>query len=469
MKKIAVFVLLLGACVLNAEEMRFVTTLSSPLGTFAQLETADPSALSSVPLVNFCNSRASAGTVTLQGADTYIQTLALKNATVLGGNTPEYRISGALSVNNNSEVTGGRLLANTATLSGASSAKSKVEDTLYAASLKVKGAKTANLTIPGQVQTSGSGNNDELEWSNIYTKDYKSDGTESGGNTYTSYLLKSKGGDVVDCEQLCGSSYDKSNYGGKCKNRNAELGKSDPLREYYWYMTGKTAKTEEDCYSCVPNKNRVFRTLTQEYNVYFYDQYKQIDSHPHWNSETCSALKSCPNGYQQENGNYSGCHKKYTFTPTLKEATAYFVGGVQTAASLGGRETTQDGCPVWSGASRYFPHNSSTKDGLVINGSWCTNKYAGRPSGSRDLCKKCDYHYPTCYNACVHDEDWKGLDALRGQGQAKEVSSKCCGLNVSEGRSLSARQFAGVSSSACLAPKAQPNYTFRVYVCESVK
>ena len=143
MKKIAVFVLLLGACVLNAEEMRFVTTLSSPLGTFAQLETADPSALSSVPLVNFCNSRASAGTVTLQGADTYIQTLALKNATVLGGNTPEYRISGALSVNNNSEVTGGRLLANAATVSGASSAKSKVEDTLYAASLKVKGAKTA--------------------------------------------------------------------------------------------------------------------------------------------------------------------------------------------------------------------------------------------------------------------------------------------------------------------------------------
>ena len=176
--------------------MTFVTTLSSPLGTFAQLETADYSATTSVPLLNFCNTRASVGTVTLKGANSYLQTVYLKNGTTLGGNTPEYRISGTLSVNNNSEVTGGRLLANTATVSGASSAKSKVEDTLYAASLKVKGAKTASLTIPGQVQTSGQGGDDELEWSNIYTKDYKSDGSANGSKSYTSYLLKSKGENV---------------------------------------------------------------------------------------------------------------------------------------------------------------------------------------------------------------------------------------------------------------------------------
>ncbi|WP_428057496.1 hypothetical protein [Candidatus Avelusimicrobium alvi] len=194
MKRVlTVLVLLSGACVLHAEQMTFVTTLSSPLGTFAQLETADYSATTSVPLLNFCNTRSSAGTVALKGADTYLQTLSLKNGTTLGGNTPEYRISGTLSVNNNSEVTGGRLLANTASLSGASSAKSKVEDTLYAASLKVKGAKTPALTIPGQVQTSGTGDGEAMHWSNIYTKDYKcANGTcsETGG-AYTSYLLKS--------------------------------------------------------------------------------------------------------------------------------------------------------------------------------------------------------------------------------------------------------------------------------------
>ena len=200
MKRVlTVLVFLSGAYILHAEQMTFVTTLSSPLGTFAQLETADYSATTSVPLLNFCNTRASVGTVTLKGANSYLQTLSLKNGTTLGGNTPEYRISGTLAVNAGGEVEGGRLLANTATVSGASSAKSKVEDTLYAASLKVKGAKTAGLTIPGQVQTSGQGGDDELEWSNIYTKDYKSDGSTTGSNSYTSYLLKSKGGTVVDC------------------------------------------------------------------------------------------------------------------------------------------------------------------------------------------------------------------------------------------------------------------------------
>ena len=167
MKRVlTVLVLLSGAYILHAEQMTFVTTLSSPLGTFAQLETADYSATTSVPLLNFCNTRSPAGTVTLKGADTYLQTLSLKNGTTLGGNTPEYRISGTLSVNNNSEVTGGCLLANTATVSGASSAKSKVEDTLYAASLKVKGAKAASLTIPGQVQTVGTGSGLTMYWSN---------------------------------------------------------------------------------------------------------------------------------------------------------------------------------------------------------------------------------------------------------------------------------------------------------------
>ena len=197
MKRVlTVLVLLSGACVLHAEQMTFVTTLSSPLGTFAQLETADYSATTSVPLLNFCNTRSSAGTVALKGADTYLQTLSLKNGTTLGGNTPEYRISGTLSVNNNSEVTGGRLLADNASVSGASAAKSKVDNTLYITAATVKGAKTAVLTLPSQVET-GASSDDVLDfdmhWSDQYKKDYKCTGgscTESGKG-YTSYLLKS--------------------------------------------------------------------------------------------------------------------------------------------------------------------------------------------------------------------------------------------------------------------------------------
>lgn len=179
-----------------ANQMQFVTTLSSPMGTFAALETADSSVVSSAPLVNFCNTRAPAGEITVKGADAYISVLALKNGTVLGGNTPEFRISSALGVNNNTTVTGGRLMANSASLSGASSAKSKVEESLYVASVKLKGAKTEALTIPGQVQTGAHGANtagNEMRWSNEYKKDYRCTGSscsESGG-PYTAYLLKS--------------------------------------------------------------------------------------------------------------------------------------------------------------------------------------------------------------------------------------------------------------------------------------
>lgn len=194
MKKVfLVLSLLSGAILLNAEQMQFVTTLSSPLGTFAQLETADYGAVASVPLVNFCNSRASVGAVRLKGANAYLQTLNLKNGTTLGGNAPEFRIAAGLNVNNGATVEGGRLVSNAATVSGASSAKSKVEEVLYANSIKVKGAKTSALTIPGQVQTGGAGDGTELKWSNIYTKDYKcTNGTCSeAGGAYTSYLLKS--------------------------------------------------------------------------------------------------------------------------------------------------------------------------------------------------------------------------------------------------------------------------------------
>ncbi len=327
MKKIAVFVLLLGACVLNAEEMKFVTTLSSPLGTFAQLETADPSSLSSVPLVNFCNSRASAGTVTLQGADTYIQTLALKNATVLGGNTPEYRISGTLSVNNNSEVTGGRLLANAATVSGASSAKSKVEGVLYASALKVKGAKTAGLTIPSQVQTSGeTGGGDEMEWSNIYTKDYKSDGSANGSDSYTSYLLKSKSATPVEpesyehepyvktvqaakvCGQLSYVKYCGSNHTSGDKEKNA----------HYYYADNITQTSNwknQNCNMCQWGTSRVpFGGEVKKSDTSYTNPYNGITDCPsgYTDAQLCQnncnpAVKNCSFVCLKTAANITGC------------------------------------------------------------------------------------------------------------------------------------------------------------------
>lgn len=165
--------LLSGLSVIHAEQMKFVTTLSAPLGTFAQLETADPSAVTAVPLVNFCNSRSGTGKVSLKGANAYLQTLNLKNGTTLGGNAPEYRIGGTLNAASEGELTGGRLLADKVNVTGSSEAKSSVTETLYADTLTVKGAKTDSLIIPGQVETAPGESSGGLEWSNAYPCDYE--------------------------------------------------------------------------------------------------------------------------------------------------------------------------------------------------------------------------------------------------------------------------------------------------------
>lgn len=207
MKKILAFMLLpLCACVCGGEEMRFITTLSSPVGTFAQLETADPQYYTEAPVVNYCNTWVSSGKMTLAGANAYVAQMTLSPGVTLGGNAPEYRVSGSSGIvmYGGGRITGGRLMANKVAFTTMGQSKSDVENTLYVPSASFRGAKATNLTIPGKVQTANQGSGEELEWSNIYTSDYtcndKGKCQEAGGS-YTSYLLKSKGGEVVTaCE-----------------------------------------------------------------------------------------------------------------------------------------------------------------------------------------------------------------------------------------------------------------------------
>ena len=85
MKRFFIYaVLALIPASIQAEDLQFVTTLSSPLGTFSQLETADPTTAAVSPVVNFCNTRTSTGRIELRGANAYLQNLTLKNGTTLG-------------------------------------------------------------------------------------------------------------------------------------------------------------------------------------------------------------------------------------------------------------------------------------------------------------------------------------------------------------------------------------------------
>ena len=103
----AILFLLAFPLLLSAENMQFVTTLSSPVGTFAQLETADPTTMAKAPVVNFCNTKTSVGSIALNGANSYIQRLNIKGGSTLGGNIKEFRVQNTMQINTDTSVKGG--------------------------------------------------------------------------------------------------------------------------------------------------------------------------------------------------------------------------------------------------------------------------------------------------------------------------------------------------------------------------
>lgn len=311
-----------------AEDLKFVTTLSSPMGTFAQLEAVDPSVLTAVPLVNFCNTRSPAGSVSVKGANAYLGVLALKSDTTLGGNVPEYRVESALNAASGGSLEGGRLLASSVSVSGAASAKNKVDEILYVSSIKVKGAKTPALVIPGQVQSSGAGNNEELQWSNVYNKDYKCTGaacSETGGSSYTSYLLKSAQAPepdsyvhepylkTVKAAKVCGSvSYVTLDGYGSSKNGDAEK------NAHYYYADNITQTSNvktQSCSMCQAGKPRVmWGGDVSKFNTSYSNPYNGITACPsgYTDVQLCQnncdpAVKNCSFMCVKTPANISGC------------------------------------------------------------------------------------------------------------------------------------------------------------------
>ena len=166
--------ILIGTVLAEGEEMKFVTVLSSPVGTFAQLETANPTRAVKSPVVNFGTSRVTVGRMELKGAAGYIEDLSLQSGTELGGNAGAYRVAEGMEVGSGGRITGGRLMANEVNFSGALEGRSEVKGSLYIDEIAVAGAKADSLTIPDEVElTASSGEEEVLEWSNEYICDYE--------------------------------------------------------------------------------------------------------------------------------------------------------------------------------------------------------------------------------------------------------------------------------------------------------
>lgn len=231
--------MLLSACLLSvlalhAEQMQFVTTLSAPVGNFAHLDAADPTHVTSAPLLNFCNTRSGVGNIIIKGANAYLAQVNILNGATLGStNTPEYRLRDNLTVENGGTVTAGRIMASNVTFKDTSFHKSSVTGTLYGSDIAAMGGKADNLEIASTAKiTKGAQTaanlGQTMEWSNQYSKDYDSSGNaKSNGKTYTSFLLKSKGaagcptGKVEDSDGncVCADRYNNTATYTKCSGK----------------------------------------------------------------------------------------------------------------------------------------------------------------------------------------------------------------------------------------------------------
>ncbi|WP_428039956.1 hypothetical protein [Candidatus Avelusimicrobium fimicolum] len=202
MKKIIFFsasLLLFTAA--SAEELQFVTTISPPVGSFAHLDAADSTHVTTAPILNFCNTRSSAGKIAIKGAGAYLKQIDIQNGTALGStNTPEYRLGEKLTIEKGGTVTAGRVMANQVTFDDTNYHKSNVTNTLYGNDVAVMGGKTDNMEISSTAKINKSAQKAEnlgveLWWDNQYKNDYDASGNKkTNGKTYTSFLLKSKGG-----------------------------------------------------------------------------------------------------------------------------------------------------------------------------------------------------------------------------------------------------------------------------------
>ena len=148
--------ILIWTVLAEGEEMKFVTVLSSPVGTFAHLETANPTrAVQSAnptravqsPVVNFGTSRVSTGRMELKGAAGYIEELHLKSGTELGGNAGAYRVAEGMEVGTGGRITGGRLMANEVDFSGALEGKSEVKGSLYTDEISVAVGRRGSIRM----------------------------------------------------------------------------------------------------------------------------------------------------------------------------------------------------------------------------------------------------------------------------------------------------------------------------------
>ena len=218
MKKLISALIMMFLCSMSyAESMKFITVLSSPVGTFNKLEAVDSTASAYGKKVNFCTSIGTQGVVELKGTKTAeLTTVVLSKNTTLG-KTDEGKFSlNNITLKQGGNITGGRLFGNTVTVNNAASGKA---DNLYGNTLTVAGAKTKTLNVnSGASKITAQHDGADMVWSNEYQSDTACGNTASCAKQY---LLKSKGtASHIECTSTslsgCAAATNQVGQGLKC-------------------------------------------------------------------------------------------------------------------------------------------------------------------------------------------------------------------------------------------------------------
>lgn len=207
-KKIwGVFCLMLLAGVCYGENMDFVTVMSSPVGSFTNLETADPGQYARSAKVNFCNSEVNSGSITIAGTTgASLGNLVLAKGGQLSSDAAILGVNGTsgIQVFKEGSLNAKQMMASQVNVSQADEAYLRVTGNnagqmKVGGNMSVRGAGTKNLTIvrgSNSQDTFVNGNNlATVKWSNEYRVNYNnyrnSSFQEGDAEPYANeYLLK---------------------------------------------------------------------------------------------------------------------------------------------------------------------------------------------------------------------------------------------------------------------------------------
>ncbi len=250
-------VVMFSAVFVAAEEMKFVTLLSQPVGSFSRVELLDQASPAEIFHLNFCNTDASGGTITLsssQATPVDVEKLVVNSAGVLGGNVDYFRAN-KITVYDNPGFEGGTLLS--VDLTGPAKIlvddqSSKTAEFIHGNAVTIKAAdfNTMNIYNTAVLDTPASGStlSSALTWQKVTTTEDKT--------TPDAYILTDWGTNSSSTcvEKTCSLGQVWNATTCKCETQDFDIGDFTPFcpSPKVWDRITRTCKCSQIRYCLEP-------------------------------------------------------------------------------------------------------------------------------------------------------------------------------------------------------------------------